>query len=110
MNCQWCGLYLEHETFECMNAKTYKSPQHKLVAFFERSRDQWRARAKAYHNEKRAMRIRIRDLEASRDHWRARYFEERPAIASTPVHRGHEPPLAGAIARRSSPSSPTFHV
>ena len=85
-----------------MNASTYKSPQHKLVTFFRQSRDQWRARAKSYHQEKRALYIRIRDLEASRDHWRARYFEARPDPATTPAHRGHEPPPAGAIARRSS--------
>src|SRR5664279_5445844 len=87
---------------EHMKATSYKSPKHKLIDFFKRSRDKWRARAEAYHHEKRTCQIRIRDLEASRDHWRNRYFEDRTAMASTPSHRGNEPPPAGALARRSS--------
>ncbi len=87
-----------------MNARAYKSPKHKLINFFQRSRDQWRSRAKTYHKEKRCLQTRLRDLEASRDHWRDRYFEERPAVAAALAHRGHEPPPAGAITRRSSPS------
>jgi hypothetical protein len=83
-----------------MKSQSFKSPRHKLLAFFHQSRDQWRTRAKNYRNDLRALQIRVRDLEASRDHWRARYFEERPAPAA--AHRGHEPPPAGAIARRSS--------
>ena len=89
---------------EPVNAKSYKSPKHKLLTFFERSRDQWRARAKEYHQEKRCLQTRIRDLEASRDHWRERYFEERSAPATDSAHRGHEPPPAGALARRSCPA------
>lgn len=85
-----------------MKAQSYKSPKHKLLAFFQRSRDQWRDRAKAYHHEKRALQIRIRDLESSRDHWRERFFNERPLVATLPTHRGHEPPPTGAMARRSS--------
>jgi hypothetical protein len=85
-----------------VNVKSYRSPKHKLLAFFKSSRDQWRTRAKEYHQEKRFLQTRIRDLEASRDHWRERYFEERPALAANSTHRGHEPPPAGAIARRSS--------
>jgi hypothetical protein len=89
-----------------MNAPTYKSPPHKLVAFFQRSRNQWRARAKEYQSEKRSLQDRLRDLEESRDHWRDRYFQERPV--ATPAYRGHEPPPAGAIARRSL--TPTLNV
>ena len=84
-----------------VNDNVYQSPKHKLLAFFEQSRKQWRARAKEYQQEKRVLQIRLRDLEASRDHWRQRYFEERAIQATGAAHRGHEPPRAGALARRS---------
>ena len=32
-------------------AATYKSPKHKLVKFFEGSRDTWKSRASKYHGE-----------------------------------------------------------
>lgn len=60
-----------------MKGKQYKSPKHKLVKFFLRSRDSWRSRAEDYRNENRRLRVRIRDLEYSRDHWRGKYFEGR---------------------------------
>jgi hypothetical protein len=84
-----------------VNDTVYKSPKHKLLAFFERSRNQWRARAKDYQQEKRVLQIHLRDVEASRDHWRQRYFEERAAQEAGAAHRGHEPPRAGGLARRS---------
>jgi hypothetical protein len=60
----------------------FRSPQHKLVNFFQRSRDQWRNRAKAYHERIRELKVRVRDVEASRDHWRAKYFERAGAGAA----------------------------
>jgi hypothetical protein len=87
---------------EPANANSYKSPKHKLLAFFKRSRDQWRARAKEYHATNRSLQVRVRDLEASREHWRERCFEGRTAPAASAAHRGHEPPPAGPLARRSS--------
>lgn len=60
----------------------FRSPQHKLINVFQRSRDRWRDRAKAYHEQIRQLRVRIRDVEASRDHWRAKYFERGGAGAA----------------------------
>lgn len=85
-----------------MNRPFFKSPPHKLRAFFQASRDLWRARAKDYHQEIRWLEIRVRDLEASRDHWRQRYFETRDGPVACTAHRAHEPPPTGAMARRSS--------
>jgi len=84
------------------DTQPYKSPKHKLLAFFKQARDQWRDRANTYHQEKRALQVRLRDVEASRDHWRAKYFEVRPEPGVQGRHRGHEPPPTGAPARRSS--------
>jgi hypothetical protein len=60
-----------------MRKKTYRSPKHKLVKFFRRSRDTWRSRAEKYRSEKRSLEVRLRDLENSRDHWRGKYFQSR---------------------------------
>lgn len=90
-----------------MNGPSFKSPRHKLLAFFQRSRDLWRARSKQYHQEIRSLQIRVRDLEASRDHWRERCLGAGSVPVGTQAHRGHEPPPTGAIARRSSP--PPLH-
>lgn len=75
----------------------FRSPQHKLVHVFHRSRDQWRERAKAYHEEIRKLKVRIRDVAASRDHWRAKYFERGGAGAADEPESGApagEPPGA----------------
>lgn len=58
-----------------MNEETYSSPRHKLVSSFHRSRDHWRQRAKTYQEQIRALKVRVRDVEASRDHWREKYFQ-----------------------------------
>jgi hypothetical protein len=60
-----------------MRRKRYRSPKHKLVKFFQRSRDVWRTRAQKYRSERRSLEVRLRDLENSRDHWRGKYFRSR---------------------------------
>jgi len=95
-----------------MRRDQYRSPQHKLVHFFHRSRDQWRDRARDYHDQLREMKVRIRDLEASRDHWRARYFE-RGGDADATERQGEanamEPPLSGFKRRRIALAGSTAH-
>jgi hypothetical protein len=65
-----------------MNSSTYKSPKHKLITFFKKSRDRWKKRAQDYFRKIRAFEVRVRDLEASRDHWRSQYFAQRSAAAA----------------------------
>ena len=50
---------------EPANEKTYSSPQHKLVKFFERSRDQWKAKAGAAKAVLKRVGTRMRRLERS---------------------------------------------
>jgi hypothetical protein len=78
-----------------MNAKPFKSPKHKLISFFQRSRDKWKERARRYFSQIRALDVRVRDLEASRDHWRKRYFTERAGAPAPAGRRCHFPPPAG---------------
>jgi len=74
-----------------MNAKPFKSPKHKLISFFQRSRDKWKERARRYFSQIRAFEVRVRDLEASRDHWRKRYFTERAGAQAPAGRRCHFP-------------------
>lgn len=50
--------------------KEYKSPPHKLIKFFEESRDTWKETAKTRREEIRDLQARVRDLEASRESWK----------------------------------------
>lgn len=52
--------------------KEYRSPRQKLVRFFEKSRDQWKAKCRAAKTRLKYIQGRNRVLQASRAHWRAR--------------------------------------
>ena len=53
-----------------MVKKEYKSPDHKLLNFFEGSRDAWKDRALKRQNTNRDLEARVRDLEKSRNAWK----------------------------------------
>jgi hypothetical protein len=50
--------------------KVYKSPQRKLVRFFEKSRDQWKAKCRETKALVKRLKNRVRWLEHSRDRWK----------------------------------------
>lgn len=50
--------------------KEYKSPDYKLLPFFRRSRDGWKAKAKRRQHRLRELMKRIAALEDSRRKWR----------------------------------------
>ncbi len=52
--------------------KRYKSPQHKLVRFFEKSRNQWKAKCREAKALVKRLKNRVRWLEHSRDCWKRR--------------------------------------
>jgi hypothetical protein len=52
--------------------KVYLSPAYKLRAFFEESRDRWKAKALDREQHIRRLEKRIADLEASRGKWKAK--------------------------------------
>lgn len=52
--------------------KAYSSPAYKLLAFFEKSRDRWKAKALDRKQHIRRLEKRIADLEASRRKWKAK--------------------------------------
>ncbi|MHC4691025.1 MAG: hypothetical protein ACYS5F_15570 [Planctomycetota bacterium] len=55
--------------------ESYKSPQRKLIKFFEKSRDQWKAKCLVSKQELKRLKNRIRFLEKSKAHWKDRAKE-----------------------------------
>ncbi len=52
--------------------KEYTSSPRRLVHFFNKSRDKWKARAAQYHRKIRALQVSVHDLRKSRNHWKQR--------------------------------------
>lgn len=52
--------------------KTYRSPQRKLVQFFEKSRNQWKVKCLEAKSNLRRIKNRAHWLAQSRDGWKAR--------------------------------------
>jgi len=55
--------------------KVYKSPVRKLAQFFEKSRDQWKAKCREAKATIKLLKNRIRFLEESRERWKSRAKE-----------------------------------
>jgi len=50
--------------------KVYRSPVRKLARFFERSRDQWKAKCREAKETIKYLKNRVRFLEESRERWK----------------------------------------
>lgn len=50
--------------------RRYSSPLRKLAAFFEKSRDQWKAKAMHLRHELKLAKNQVRAVEKSREQWR----------------------------------------
>ena len=64
-----------------MESRTYSSPPHKLLSFFERSRDNWKSK---HHDVKRLLKReqnQCRAVEKSRAKWRAKFRQAQQRIA-----------------------------
>ena len=62
-------------------AKTYKSPVRKLVRFFKKSRDQWKAKCLEAKATAKGLQHRIRYLERSKVEWKTRAKELEKELA-----------------------------
>ena len=49
---------------------SYKSPLRKLVQFFEKSRDTWKAKSLANKKENRQLKKKLQTLETSKKRWK----------------------------------------
>ena len=61
--------------------KAYKSPIRKLVRFFEKSRDQWKAKCLEAKVTAKGLKHRIRYLEQSKEEWKTRAKELEKELA-----------------------------
>lgn len=52
------------------DVKQFKSPLSKLLAFFRKSRDRWKAKAQKMTEKWRKAHVQMRAAERSRDHWK----------------------------------------
>ena len=62
-------------TLESGQAKSYKSPRRKLVCFFEKSRNKWKAKCRDAKTSVKRLSNRIRFLAKSKDRWKRRSTE-----------------------------------
>ena len=59
----------------------YKSPVSKLMTFFPKSRDRWKAKCQQAKREKKLLANQVRAVEKSRDHWKEAAKEARQLAA-----------------------------
>jgi uncharacterized coiled-coil DUF342 family protein len=84
--------------------KQFKSPTHKLITFFEKSRDGWKKRSDRYKARLESIRSKVRSLERSRDNWKEKYQQlvkqlnaENRTVAST-ANKGESTPPSAQLA------------
>jgi hypothetical protein len=63
--------------------KIFKTAADRLVRYFEKSRDAWKARALQKQQQIRSLEIRVRDLSISRDYWKKKAKEAEKAQRET---------------------------
>jgi len=63
--------------------KIFKTATDRLVRYFEKSRDAWKARALQKQQQLRALEIKVRDLSVSRDYWKKKAKEAEKAQCET---------------------------
>jgi len=71
--------------------KTYKSPRRKLVRFFEKSRDQWKAKCLETKASAKGLKHRIRYLEQSKAEWKTKARELEQELARMTAQQNRAP-------------------
>ena len=68
--------------------KNYTTPVNKLVKFFEKSRDNWKAKHEARKVENKRLKNRIRFLESSQKKWKSEALTLRQQLKKTTASAG----------------------
>jgi hypothetical protein len=87
----------------CMDElSNYRSPVSKLLPFFLRSRDNWKAKCKAAKRENKSLKTRLAKMAESRDRWKAkaRGLQEELSAESTPIGKDSKKGLPQPAAAR----------
>ena len=58
-------------TVESNETRKFRSPPHKLIRFFESSRDKWKQKCMEAKHRCKLLSNQVRAVEKSREHWRA---------------------------------------
>jgi len=58
-------------TVNAEETRKFRSPQHKLVRFFQRSRDNWKQKCMEAKRRCKLLSNQVRAVEKSREYWRA---------------------------------------
>lgn len=66
---------------QATEAKTYSSPVYKLIGFFEKSRDRWKAKAKERNVRIKRLDNRVAGLIESRGKWKEKAKAQQAEIA-----------------------------
>ena len=69
----------------------YRSPISKLLRFFCRSRDKWKAKCKAAKRENKSLKYRLAVMTESRDRWKAEVRGLRKSTSEGTEQAGKEP-------------------
>lgn len=79
----------------------YRSPISKLLRFFRRSRDKWKAKCKEAKRENKSLKYRLAVMTESRDRWKAKARSSGKSAAEQTVPAEEQPPknLAGDASR-----------
>ncbi len=70
---------------------TYKSPRRKLVKFFEKSRNQWKAKCSDAKYMVKKLKHRIRYLEKSKKKWKSKAIELEKELSRIKAQVNEEP-------------------
>jgi len=84
----------------------YRSPIVKLLRFFCRSRDKWKAKCKAAKKENKSLKTRLAKMKESRDRWKAevRCAGNSPQAETPPPEEGNKNGVRGGCrGRRHAP-------
>lgn len=79
-------------------AAAYRTPPRILIPKLVRSRDAWKAKADERKKQRKALQIRVRDLEASRDLHRQRAEQLRQRVAQLEAQLDAAPTPAPTLA------------
>ena len=71
----FCPTVKEHAMSVVERVASYRSPRHKLLGFFESSRDKWKDKCKAAKVRLKRATNRVESLVRSRDLWKERARE-----------------------------------
>ena len=84
-----------------MSMGSFLSPVSKLMPFFQKSRDKWKAKCRESKKEVKSLKIRLAKMKASRDLWKQRARQSVGEIASA----ASEPTIKNPASGPTGPSS-----